>query len=115
MKHLAYEKVAAQEMKGEGVKDVTMRVLIGPADGAPNFAMRRFAVAPGGHTPLHTHEWEHEIYVLAGAGESYSDAGPKPMQPGDAIYIAPNEKHQFKNVGQQPLEFLCLIPAKYQQ
>jgi quercetin dioxygenase-like cupin family protein len=115
MKNDHYKNIPAQEMKGEGVKDVTMRVLIGPADGAPNFAMRRFSVAPGGHTPLHTHEWEHEVYVLAGAGESYSDAGPRPMRPGDAIFIAPNEKHQFKNVGKEPLEFLCLIPAKFQQ
>ena len=115
MKHLAYDNVTAQEMKGEGVKDVTMRVLIGPADGASNFAMRRFSVRPGGHTPLHTHDWEHEIYVLSGAGESFSAAGPRPMKPGDAIYVAPNEKHQFKNVGPEPLEFICLIPAKYQQ
>jgi len=114
MLHNAYDKIPAREMTGEGARDVTMRVLIGPADGAPNFAMRRFSVRPGGHTPLHTHDWEHEIYVLAGAGESYSDAGPRPMKPGDAIYVAPNEKHQFKNVGLEPLEFICLIPAKHQ-
>jgi quercetin dioxygenase-like cupin family protein len=115
MKHLAYNEVAAQEMKGEGVKDVTMRLLIGPQDGAANFAMRRFTVRPGGHTPLHTHDWEHEVYVLAGAGESLSDAGPRPMKPGDFLYIPPNEKHQFKNIGPTDLEFICLIPSKYQQ
>jgi len=114
MKHMAFGEVAAQEMKGEGVKDVTMRVLVGPADGAPTFAMRRFSVKPGGHTPLHTHAWEHEVYVLAGTGEAYTDAGPRPMKPGDFLFIPGEEKHQFKNTGSQELEFLCLIPVQYQ-
>lgn len=114
MKHQAFDKVPAQEMKGEGVKDVTMRVLVGPADGAPTFAMRRFVVKPGGHTPLHTHVWEHEVYVLAGTGEAYTDAGPQPMKAGDFLFIPGEEKHQFRNTGSQDLEFLCLIPVQYQ-
>ena len=35
----------------DGVKDVAMRVLLGAADGMPNFSMRHFVVQPGGHTP----------------------------------------------------------------
>ena len=31
---------------------------------------------------------------------------------GDAIYIAPNESHQFEAIGDEPLGFLCVIPSK---
>ena len=43
-----------------------LRPLITKAEGAPRFAMRVFTLEPAGHTPYHAHEWEHEVYVLAG-------------------------------------------------
>ena len=42
------------------------QVLLGPADGMPNFAMRRFVMGEGGGMPRHTNTVEHEQYVLAG-------------------------------------------------
>ena len=42
------------------------QVLLGPEDGMPNFAMRRFVMGEGGGMPLHTNTVEHEQYVLAG-------------------------------------------------
>ena len=41
-------------------------VLIGPDDGAPNFAMRRFTMGEGGGMPRHTNLVEHEQYVVRG-------------------------------------------------
>ena len=52
----------------EGAKDVGIRWLISKEDGAENFAMRMFELEPGGHTPLHTHPQEHEVFVLEGQG-----------------------------------------------
>ena len=48
-----------------------VRWLVDETDGAPNFAMRQFDVAPGGYTPRHSHPYEHEVYVLEGTGEVY--------------------------------------------
>ena len=31
-----------------------VQVLLGPADGAPNFALRKFSMGAGGGMPLHT-------------------------------------------------------------
>jgi quercetin dioxygenase-like cupin family protein len=87
-----------------------VRWLIGSADQAPNFAMRQFEVEPGGHTPQHMHDYEHEVYVLAGQGEVLEQGAPHAIAAGDIVFIAPNEVHQFRNTGDQPLEFLCLIP-----
>jgi quercetin dioxygenase-like cupin family protein len=92
-------------------KDAFIRVLIGPADGADKFHMRRFRVLPGGYTPKHTHAWEHEVFVLAGEGAATTPNGDKPMRPGDVIFIPGEDIHQFRNTGTQDLEFLCLIPA----
>ena len=48
----------------DGVKDTRMEILVGRQHGAPNFAMRHYVVAPGGHTPHHAHNYEHEVIVI---------------------------------------------------
>jgi len=106
----AAEAVEAKRVKMEGASNVTKRVLIGPADGAPTFKMRLFEVAPGGHTPWHRHEWEHEVYVLAGAGKVRSAGQEHPIAAGNCVYVPPSEQHQFLNAADEPLKFLCLVP-----
>ena len=33
-----------------------------------------------------------------------------PLAAGDVVLVKPNEVHQFRNSGEQPMKFLCLIP-----
>ncbi|MBK8915601.1 MAG: cupin domain-containing protein [Phycisphaerales bacterium] len=94
-----------------GATGARMRMLVGPSDGASNFHMRHFEVAPGGFTPHHQHDYEHEILILRGSGTARSEAGDRPFRAGDVIWVPPNEVHQFLNTGAEPLEFICLIPA----
>lgn len=94
-----------------GAAGAKMRMLVGPADGAANFHMRHFEVAPGGHTPHHQHDYEHEILILKGSGTARSAAGERTFKAGDVIWVPPNVMHQFVNSGASPLEFICLIPA----
>jgi quercetin dioxygenase-like cupin family protein len=103
-------EVAAMELVG--AKGVTMRVLIGPNEGAPTFVMRMFEIAPGGHTPMHAHKWEHEVFMLDGEGEIASPTQQLWTQARTAVFVAPGETHQFVNVGSGTLRFLCLIPAQ---
>ena len=91
---------------------VKIRWLINEKQGAPNFAMRRFEVAPGGQTPYHTHEWEHEVYVLEGDAVAVSEAGESKIGPGSVILVEPNEKHNFRNTGKDTFVFLCMIPLQ---
>ena len=63
-KHLHYSEVEAEKVTVEGAKDVTVRWVISEDDGAPNFAMRIFEFKPDGHSPYHSHDWEHEIFIL---------------------------------------------------
>lgn len=102
--------VPANEVTMEGAAGCKVRWLIGEGDKAPNFAMREFEVAPGGHTPKHFHDYEHEVYVLAGRGIVIDGEKERPLAAGDVVFVAPNEVHQFQNTGSEPMRFLCLIP-----
>ncbi|NIL98034.1 MAG: cupin domain-containing protein [Planctomycetales bacterium] len=94
----------------EGSAGCRVRWLVDEKDGAPNFAMRQFDVAPGGHTPRHSHPYEHEIYVLEGAGEVIEGDQPRPLKAGDVVYVAPDDVHQFRNTGTTTMKFLCMVP-----
>ena len=106
----SHTEVPAAEVTMEGSAGCRVRWLIGDADHAPNFAMREFEVAPGGHTPRHFHDYEHEVYVLAGRGIVMDGDQERPLNPGDVVFVAPGDVHQFHNTGQEPMRFLCLIP-----
>jgi quercetin dioxygenase-like cupin family protein len=87
-----------------------MQVLIGPDDGAPNFAMRRFIMGEGGGMPLHTNEVEHEQYVLAGRAQIGIGDRTVEVETGDVIFIPARQPHFYK-VLEAPFEFLCLVPV----
>lgn len=111
MKVQSIDAHAQKEVTMEGATGAKMRMLIGPEERAPHFHMRHFEVAPGGHTPHHQHEFEHEILILKGRGVAKSENGDHSVSAGDVIYIPGNEMHQFVNTDSSPLEFICLIPA----
>ena len=108
----------AEQMEGtpvemDGVKDVFMRLMVGREHGAPSFSMRHFTVEPGGHTPRHSHNYEHEVYIIDGAGRVEHDGAFQDIRGGDVLLIEPNKVHQFLNTGDAPLRFLCLVPASF--
>jgi quercetin dioxygenase-like cupin family protein len=111
MKVRPIEAHEQKDVQMEGATGVRMRMLIGPEDNATTFHMRHFEVAPGGHTPHHAHDFEHEVLILTGRGLGKSEQGDRPFKAGDVIFVPPDEKHQFVNTGDQPLTFICLIPA----
>jgi len=110
MKILHYEEMTADPVRMEGAEGVTVRWLIAKEDGAPSFAMRLFEVEPGGTTPLHTHDSEHEVFILDGEGGVWREGKEVAVGPGTAIFVEPGEKHCFKNKGQGVLRFLCMVP-----
>jgi quercetin dioxygenase-like cupin family protein len=107
------EEMDGQPVAMEGAKAVSMRLMVGREDGAPTFAMRHFTVEAGGHTPRHSHNYEHEVYVLDGVARVEYDGDFHEVRGGDVLLVAPNRTHQFVNIGPQPLQFLCLVPVEY--
>ena len=110
------DDVPLQDVTMDGARDVKVRVVFGPDDKAPTFAMRIFELAPGGHTPFHTHPFEHEAVVLEGDIAAVSESGETPLDQGDMLLIAADETHQFKNRSKtNPASFMCLVPIQYQK
>lgn len=110
MKVAHYESIENRPVEMSGSHSCKVRWLVDSHDGAPNFAMRQFEVLPGGYTPKHQHPYEHEVYVLEGTGVVLEGEIEHPLHAGQAIYVAPNELHQFRNTGDVPLKFLCMVP-----
>ena len=111
MKVIAYREAAARTFDGGEARGITGRVAIGATDGAEHFCMRIFTVAPGGFTPRHIHDWEHEIFIHAGHGAILRDGTWLDVQSGTVLFIPGGEEHQLKNRGSEDLVFVCLIPA----
>jgi len=108
MKVRNYCQVEAEEFTEAA--GVSVRWVIGREEGAPNFAMRVFDVEPGAATPLHTHDWEHEVFVVAGVGSVHGGGEDAPLREGDTVFVPSMEEHRFVNVGDEPFSFICVIP-----
>ncbi len=111
MKIMPYTSPKVTHYSGGEAQGVAARVLIGKQDGAPNFCMRAFEIAPGGHTPKHRHPWEHEMFIHAGEAEIYGNGRWNWVKAGNVIFIPGQEEHQLKNSGQELVVVVCLVPS----
>ena len=112
MKVMHFDEPATKAFEGNGASGVVGRPLIGQADGAPHFAMRLFELEPDGTTPRHSHDWEHEVFIVEGDGVLKTAKGDEPFKQGDFIFVPANDMHQFRQAGKGATKFLCLIPNK---
>ena len=99
--------IKSEEVKaGEGT---TRQILIGE-DEAPNFAMRKFVIEPGGGMPAHTNTVEHEQYVLSGKARIGIGDEIYEVEKDDVVFIPEGVPHWYEVNGSEPFEFLCLVP-----
>lgn len=101
---IEYERVGAADGMQKGV-------LVGPDDGAPNFAIRRFVLDGGSSVPKHTNEIEHEQYVLEGEYVVGIDGEEHVVSAGDSIFIPAGVVHWYRNEGEEPGAFICAVPT----
>ena len=90
----------------------TSRQILISSDEAPNFAMRKFILLPGGSMPNHTNTVEHEQYVLNGRAEISIGDKIYCVQRDDVVFIPADIPHSYKVIGNEPFEFLCIVPNK---
>ena len=98
-----YEPVDAADGLSKGV-------LVDAADGAPNFALRRFELAPGAEVPRHTNAVEHEQYVLADEYTVGIGDEEHRVSAGDTLLIPAGVVHWYRNTSDEPGAFLCAVP-----
>ena len=89
------DEVLSKPVEIDDCKDVQIRMLLGDEDG---------------HTPRHSHAWEHECYILSGEGKVLTPDGEVDIASGDCLLIPCCDIHQFRNTGSCDMKFLCLVP-----
>jgi quercetin dioxygenase-like cupin family protein len=100
------------EIKGEGIANVRKQVPLGPAQGWADHVVRVFTLGPGGHTPNHSHDWEHVNYVISGSGQLEIEGGKRALAKGDFAFVPPNVKHQYSNPGRGDFVMICIVPIR---
>jgi len=105
--HKRIETIEATPQKAG--KGVSMKMLLSP-DESPNFAMRNFTIAAGGHMPLHTNTVEHEQYVLGGRARVVIGDKTIEAEAGDVLLIPAGVPHSYETLGDESYSFLCLVP-----
>ena len=116
MKITNLDKTAKTKMQMEGAEGAWKQVPVSKADGTPVFSLRVFTIEPGGHTPFHTHPFEHVNYIIEGSGAIVTESGEeRPVNKGDFVLVLPGELHQYKNVSpDSPMVMICGVPKEYE-
>jgi len=73
--------------------------LINLDDNPPTCTLSYSQIEPGKTSAHHIHEWEHEVYIIAGNGTLICDGEKYPVKAGDAMFIPPNVDHYTLNDG----------------
>jgi quercetin dioxygenase-like cupin family protein len=109
------ENAEINKVDMEGAEGVCKQVPISKADGTPTFSFRVFTIEPGGHTPYHTHSFEHLNYIIEGQGTVLLQDGEHMIRKGDFALISPGETHQYRNASlSKPLIMICAVPKEYE-
>jgi quercetin dioxygenase-like cupin family protein len=98
---------------GDEAPGTSVRQLISQKqDGAPVYDMRMIEIEPEGHTPHHTHPYEHENFIVEGQGEVFIEGEWHELGPGDVVFVPPGVQHQYRNTGDTVFRFLCSVPVE---
>ncbi|MGQ4892194.1 MAG: cupin domain-containing protein [Candidatus Njordarchaeia archaeon] len=106
------EDVEFEEVTAYNSKGARMQWLLSSDDGVENFAMRRFIIDKGGSIGEHSHWYEHEIFMLKGKCKITIDGKEYVASENMVLFVPPYAKHSYENIGDGPVEFLCMIPLK---
>jgi quercetin dioxygenase-like cupin family protein len=109
---IKYDDIKRDAVLMDGVRDTSKANVIGPEQGWSDCTLRVFRIEPGGYTPLHQHDWEHVNYVVKGSGTLTIADETFDLSEKDFAFVPPNTKHQFRNTGDQPFEFICIVPER---
>ena len=101
-----FETVNEMEMDG----GARIRWLITHKNGAENFSMRLITIPKGKETPSHSHDYEHEIFLIEGHGTVLLGDKEYDIKKGDFIFIPPNLFHRLR--GKSDMKIICVVPIK---
>ena len=99
--------------------DSIVRELLNPhhfqADLKLNYSLAHATVKPGKTTLPHRFKTASEVYyILRGRGMMHIDEQSAEVGQGETIYIPPMAVQYIENLGQENLEFLCIVYPSWQ-
>lgn len=101
-----FDEVDEMDMPG----GATIRWLITHKEGAPTFSMRFIKIDKGKASPAHSHDYEHEIYVISGKGE-FTIGDQKLIAEKDHFAFIPgNVYHNMRAI--EDMKLICVVPIK---
>ena len=107
-----WDGVEAKSYNGGDFSGVVKRILVGESEGAKDYIVRYFEIAPGGHSRLETHSHDHGVVILRGKATVQLNEDFYELEPFDSVYVAGNDLHQFVNNSNEALGFICVINGK---
>ncbi len=94
---------------------VNMRIIGQETVGARNVEVVLGIIDPGGQAEPHFHtDIEQVFYLLEGRVEVEMRGEKERMEPGDAVYFPPGEKHQVDVLGDRPARLLVIYAPPLQ-
>lgn len=104
--------VKAEKINGLDCDNVFGKVLVSPENGWEDYTMREFILGVNCSTPNHNHPWPHINYVISGQGTLTIDGQVNELKKGSYAYVPNDIQHQFTNIGNEDLVFICIVPSE---
>ncbi|HTX09485.1 MAG TPA: cupin domain-containing protein [Solirubrobacteraceae bacterium] len=104
-----WEGVEPQAYDDPSLAGVRKHELIGEPEGAREYRMRYFEVAPGGRTARERHAHDHGVMIVAGRARVTLGDQVHEVGEGDVVYVPGNELHCFETLGPDALGFVCVV------
>jgi|ECHnycMinimDraft_1075156.scaffolds.fasta_scaffold00262_10 quercetin dioxygenase-like cupin family protein len=103
------EEVEESEVKRPRSKGTYIKWLITREQGSMKYAVRKFAIRPGGFISHHYHKYVETLVFLKGEGEVCIKGEKRGVRKGDFAFINSGVPHSLYNHSKEDLEFLCVI------
>lgn len=97
------------------VPRIQTRVLVGDGSGAEATTIWEQWIEPGGYIPLHYHEMEEVLVLLAGSVELTSGDQNQTVSAPATILVPARQLHGLKPTGTEPVHLLAMFPGKSPQ
>lgn len=86
-----------------------LKGLATPSLGAKQYEVWHSTLAPGGCTPIHTHETEEVFIYLKGKGKVVMNGEETYFEAPCTVICPANIEHQFFNVGDEPSDHIVIL------
>lgn len=109
------DKTPKVKMDMPGADKIFKQIPLARENGVPAYSFRVFTIKPGGHTPLHTHPYEHMNYIIEGEGYLTAQGKKHPVKKGDFALVLADEEHQYSNPSaDKAMVMICAVPKEFE-